>query len=1083
MASLLDRARAWRRQRTLVLLREGGVRLLCWSLPALTVALWLDEVFLLPQAARAACWLAGCCGLLAGAYCLLLRPWRRNCWGVVLDEVAREFPQLRAFLRPAWELREAAPGHTSAQLAQAHLEATERLLEALPERPAFRWRPPRRLCRAAALAGMLTWPWLGASSWERVLAPWRDVPLERFLTVRPGDAVWGLGQPATISVRPAGLAGGPRQAAETMLWLRTSGPWRSVPWERRLPDGAAFTVASIAEPLQYRVTWRGLESRAYRLNPEPVPQLESPRARLAGQAAAVALNGSEPLAARRGTWIVVSGRPNQPLARAALRASFLPAPMALRCANGDCQAGFLAQQDGTFQFDLETPDGRRDPSPVVYALTAVPDEPPRVELLSPLHPVQASATGVLPVAYSVRDDSGLSRVTLLVRIPGEAEKEVLLQRFLRNAPKEFIGDHPWELAGLPVGARVGFRVKAYDDAAPPQSAVSEPGVAEIVDFEAGHRAAQQRWRKAEELLGRLAGREERLRDLYAAADAAGALGQLSGLPEAWKESVAAMTDLSQAMQADAYANPGLSEQFSGLAADLRRAESRDLPAALAAARQGDAASARGRHGRLAEQLRRAQRLLQNGRPVQELQDFYLQAGRMSQDGEQIASALEAMSGFRKGQAPGEALQRIQTALQRLQERMSALQSAIAALPQAAPGGAEDKSRRTYAMPLLAAQTSADALQAALRAGDFAMAADIAKELARQLAAIEAAVTAVASAGAASAPGRQGSARMERLQALWSRVVEEQTGLVETSQGLEEGRRDRFVAAQKNLLAQLAAEETVLISSAAAWGADFSGAALPVMKALRDEFASGRVSRAPDLARIAAASLRAAAGKGPPALSGRPSPFPEGAAAQSTPQTSGRAEALGWFAAAQEAIGRRLAEAPAAPPPQAPNPETAAASRRQAEVRGRTAELQRELEAMAAEFAAAPPEAAQNMESAQGEQQSAEAELDRGDSSAALAHQQKALALLEQGGEDLERCAAGQKRVEIGIGAGFSQPATGVRAAPGGGAGARLEFVPLPTAKDYQPPKEIREELERSLKESRPAAYDSLIKEYFKRISQ
>ena len=42
---------------------------------------------------------------------------------------------------------------------------------------------------------------------------------------------------------------------------------------------------------------------------------------------------------------------------------------------------------------------------------------------------------------------------------------------------------------------------------------------------------------------------------------------------------------------------------------------------------------------------------------------------------------------------------------------------------------------------------------------------------------------------------------------------------------------------------------------------------------------------------------------------------------------------------------------------------------------------------------------------------------------------------------------------------------------------------MPAAKDYQPPREIREELERSLREKRPEAYDALIKEYFKRLAQ
>ncbi|MDD5628185.1 MAG: hypothetical protein PHU21_03910 [Elusimicrobia bacterium] len=1058
MSLLLERARAWRRQRARALLCEGGGRLLAWSLAALSAALWLDELLVLPRAARAVLWLAGLAAALAGAGLLVWRPWRRNLWPAVLEGAARRFPGLRQHLAAAWELMRKPPAHTSLQLARAHVESTEALIAALPDRPAFRWEPSGHLRRAAAAAllGALTWPWLGQASWTRVLAPWRDLALETFVSVQPGDSVWGLGAPAEISASLTAAAGGPRRAAETRLWLRTTGPWSPVPWERQSGPGASFAVASVTEPLEYRLTWRGIASRVYRLSPESVPQLESLQARLAGAAAAVPLSGAEPLTARRGTWVRISGRPNQELAKALLRAEFLPAPAPMRCAPGSCDAGFTAAQDGRFQFDLETPDGRRDPAPIVYALKVLPDEPPSAQLLSPVQPVQADPSDTLPVAYAARDDSALSRVVLLVQVPGRPPQELTLRRFGREAPKDHVGDYPWSLSELPVGARILFRIKAYDDAAPAQSGVSEPGSVEIRDFAAAHLAAARSWSAAEAALGRLAGREERLRDLYAAGDIAAARRELAGLPEAWKAAATAAEELARAMEADAYANPGLREELSGLAGRLKDSAGRDLPAAAAADRAGDAEGARVRHARLAAAARSAERLLKEGRPLQELQDFYLQAGRMSQDGEQLAAELEALSGSGKARPSEEALRQVQKAIKSLQERMDRLQKAIAALPQARPGAEEERSRRGYGMPLLAAQTSADALQAALRAGDYAAAAAIAKELAAQLAAVEGAVTAAAAAAAAGAAARQGSSRLERLRARWSEVVEGQTRLVEKSQSLEERRRQLFLAAQKDLLARLASEESVLLSSAAALGKAFPAQALPIMQALRDELSSGRAERAPGLARSASAELRRA-------VSG---------------------EALGWFVSAQEEISRRLWEAPDSSAPPQPDEETSAAARRQAEVRLQTAALQRDLESLAEELGAAPPGAAAVLEAAQGEQGSAEKDLAGGDAASALGHQGKALDLLEQGGQDLQRSAAAQKQIEIGIGEGFSQPAGGARLDPGGaGMGSRLGRVPLPQAKDYLPPKELREELERSLRESRPASYDELIKEYFKRISQ
>ena len=63
----------------------------------------------------------------------------------------------------------------------------------------------------------------------------------------------------------------------------------------------------------------------------------------------------------------------------------------------------------------------------------------------------------------------------------------------------------------------------------------------------------------------------------------------------------------------------------------------------------------------------------------------------------------------------------------------------------------------------------------------------------------------------------------------------------------------------------------------------------------------------------------------------------------------------------------------------------------------------------------------------------------------------------------------------------------MRARPGSGSGGQrgsaLGRVRLPSADDYRPPRELREELERSLRESRPAQSDSAIKEYFRRLAR
>ena len=66
---------------------------------------------------------------------------------------------------------------------------------------------------------------------------------------------------------------------------------------------------------------------------------------------------------------------------------------------------------------------------------------------------------------------------------------------------------------------------------------------------------------------------------------------------------------------------------------------------------------------------------------------------------------------------------------------------------------------------------------------------------------------------------------------------------------------------------------------------------------------------------------------------------------------------------------------------------------------------------------------------------------------------------------------------------FEMPGSVVRGAPRGARGGATGRVRLPSADEYRPPRELREELERSLREPRPAAQDSAIKEYFRRLTR
>lgn len=1030
---LAERAGAWRRRYLARAWADGAARLAAGALLAFAAALWLDQALTLPQRARLVMLGAAVVALGGAAGRLLVLPWLRFDWGALLDEAARALPALRLHLRPAWELARGGSPDTSEALRRAHIEETEALLARAPDDARFSWRPTPRLSAALAAAGLavVSLAWAPEGAFPRLLAPWRDAALETLLAIEPGDAQAEWGRPATITARwlPGAPAG--RARHELALWVREGGgSWRRAAWDKASGDERRYTVDEVTAPLEYRVAWRDLQSRGYVLTPVLAPQLESVRARVHGaDAGVVPLTPAEPLTVMRGSLVTVMGRPNQPLSRAVLKLSTLPQPVLLKeAAGGELEASFVAQEDAQLRFELETPDGRTDPAPPAYAIKALPDQPPVVELLSPLETVLASPSDALPIAYSAKDDGGLAWVKLLLRPAGKPQRELALERF--SGRRDFVGDYSLDLSALPLG-KVEFQLMAADNGSPQQTALSAKGAFVVADLAAAHAQTEKQWKKTEQSLEKAAKAVEQAKaDLEAGKQASPQ--DAYALQREWQRASQDMKDLAQSMQQDAYANPGLAEEAKNASEQL----SQSPP---------DAAQ---KHDKLAKRLERARKLLEQGRQLQALQDFHSDTGRLAQSGQSLEAKLEQLA--RGAKPTKEQKAKLDAELAKIQKQVDALQKALQSLPKAESN--PDQARKALEMPVESARQNADALQRALERGDFEEAARLARKLSEDLAKIQQAVAQSAASSPSASMPRETQQRTEAAEKLWDEVVQEQTRLVERTQKIEDARTARRLESQRSLLAELAKRQAVAVSSAAAT-ARFPADALANMRAAQEEFERKKVEQAPQLLRSA----------------------------------GGRARGFGFpgIAAMEDQIAQELDKAAAAELGEPAGPESEQAGREQDALRAKTQKLQGEVESLEAETGASAGEAGGQLRAAQGEQEGAAKALSRRDTAGALPRQQKALELLSQGGGQMSQGSQGQQGLQQRMMQPFQRPGQTVRVLRSGGGqqGAQLGFVPLPSAKDYLPPKELREELEKSLQESRPQSQDALIKEYFKRITQ
>jgi hypothetical protein len=157
----------------------------------------------------------------------------------------------------------------------------------------------------------------------------------------------------------------------------------------------------------------------------------------------------------------------------------------------------------------------------------------------------------------------------------------------------------------------------------------------------------------------------------------------------------------------------------------------------------------------------------------------------------------------------------------------------------------------------------------------------------------------------------------------------------------------------------------------------------------------------------------------------------------------------------------------------------------------TQKLRSELGSLGNKSAVVGPEILNALKGAQQEMRSAGQSLSEGKTQPAQESEQKALSLLRQGQQGLQNSEQQVGEMQSAARAGRPSPILQMRNPPGseqqemtgGRMGVKTGVVKIPSAEDYLPPRQFREELLESLKERYPKSEEEAIKDYYKRLSR
>ncbi len=377
---------------------------------------------------------------------------------------------------------------------------------------------------AAAVIFMLVAgrPLLSAA--ERVMKPGEDFepPAPFTLAVSPGAAHLVRGDSLVVEVTAAGAV-----PASVIIERLENGKTATEPVEVKSGTGVfRYTYRGVTAPFTYWAHSGRVTSPEYEVEVEELPAIRFLSVRLSppaytkldeqvleenvGDIAAVVgtrvelqLAATKTLTEARLEFLTarvdsltrgeVVASPHGPLTRRAAKALDLDGSRA----EGD----FTIDESGYYRINLEDREGRLSRDPILYRITARPDEPPLVTITEPARDVEIAANVKIAVAAEAMDDFGFSKMALRYHRPAVGEPEELRGddaqyktvplNWRRTEPGKAAAEYVWDLAPLDLlpEDEVLFFVEVWDNDAVhgPKRARSEtrtlrfPSMAEIFD--------------------------------------------------------------------------------------------------------------------------------------------------------------------------------------------------------------------------------------------------------------------------------------------------------------------------------------------------------------------------------------------------------------------------------------------------------------------------------------------------------------------------------------------------------------------------------------------------------------------------
>ncbi|MGQ9609912.1 MAG: hypothetical protein ACUVWN_11440 [bacterium] len=267
--------------------------------------------------------------------------------------------------------------------------------------------------------------------------------------VTPGDCVIQPGDNVEIIVE---IIGNPQN--ETKLHCKSEKNELIMPGiYNNSSSTISYMLNNIRESLKYYISIGEIRTQEYSIKVRQKPiisnlriELNYPRY-LGLQKQSLGLNVGD-ISAPLGTNVIISAESNKDLASAFIVFDD-ETKMRLNIKNSNKIAGnFMIKKSGKYYISITDVDGISNTQPIEYSITAVSDQPPKVNIIYPGMNMDLWKDMIVPLQINVLDDYGISKVTLHYQIEGQDKKENITLASYDNQQTNATIKYVWNLDPL-----------------------------------------------------------------------------------------------------------------------------------------------------------------------------------------------------------------------------------------------------------------------------------------------------------------------------------------------------------------------------------------------------------------------------------------------------------------------------------------------------------------------------------------------------------------------------------------------------------------------------------------------------------